>query len=148
FYQVAAPERSKAGLGLGLAIVDRLGAMLGHPITVASTLGKGSRFSITVPKAPAHSAAAAVIAPRTTPPGHLRDKLVVVIDDDALTLEGTGGLLRSWGCRVVTGQSDREALTKLNGSTPDLIISDYHLREGRSGVEAISELRDAFGGQI
>lgn len=147
FYQVAAPEGSKAGLGLGLAIVDRLGAMLGHPITVASALGKGSRFSITVPKAPARSASTVVAAPRAAP-DHLRDKLIVVIDDDALTLEGTGGLLRSWGCRVVTGQSDREALTKLNGSKPDLIISDYHLKEGRSGIDAIDELHEAFGGQI
>jgi CheY-like chemotaxis protein len=134
-------------LGLGLAIVDRLGAMLEHPITVASTLGKGSRFSIKVPKSPAISASAAVIPPRAVP-DHLRDKLIVVIDDDALTLEGTGGLLRSWGCRVVTGQSDREALTKLNGNKPDLIISDYHLQEGRSGIDAISELRDAFGRHV
>jgi CheY-like chemotaxis protein len=78
------------------------------------------------------------------PPDRLRDKLIVVIDDDALALEGTGGLLRSWGCRVVTGQSDREALTKLNGSRPDLIISDYHLKEGRSGIDAIGELRHVF----
>ena len=85
--------------------------------------------------------------PGATPADRLRDKLIVVIDDDALALEGTGGLLRSWGCRVVTGQSDREALTKLNGSRPDLIISDYHLKEGRSGIDAISELRDAFGAQ-
>ncbi|NJO24479.1 MAG: hybrid sensor histidine kinase/response regulator [Sphingomonadales bacterium] len=158
FYQVAAPEESKAGLGLGLAIVDRLGAMLGHPITVASALGKGSRFSITVPKATtlsalpsmpvsARTASAAVVPPRSAP-DHLRDKLIVVIDDDALTLEGTGGLLRSWGCRVVGGQSDREALTKLNGSIPDLIISDYHLKDGRSGIDAISELHEAFGAQI
>ena len=47
FYQVAAPERnSKVGLGLGLAIVERLCAVLGHPIGLTSTLGKGSRFSI------------------------------------------------------------------------------------------------------
>jgi signal transduction histidine kinase/CheY-like chemotaxis protein len=148
FYQVATPERSKVGLGLGLAIVDRLGAILQHPIAVASRLGKGSRFSITVPKAPTPSAASVAVSSRPAPLDHLRDKLVVVIDDDALTLEGTGGLLRSWGCRVVTGQSDREALTKLNGSAPDLIISDYHLQEGRSGIDAITELHEAFGRDI
>jgi CheY-like chemotaxis protein len=49
---------------------------------------------------------------------------------------------------VVTGQSDREALTKLNGSRPDLIISDYHLKEGRSGIDAIGELRHAFRAEI
>ena len=56
FYQVAAPERSsKVGLGLGLAIVERLGAVLEHPITLASTLGKGSRFSISVPRVAARA---------------------------------------------------------------------------------------------
>ena len=64
-----------------------------------------------------------------------------MIDDDALALEGTGGLLRSWGCRVVTAESDREALTKLDGTAPDLIISDFHLQDGRTGIEAIGELR-------
>ena len=148
FYQVAAPERSKAGLGLGLAIVERLGAVLEHPITLASAPGKGSRFSISIPLVPTPIVSKAVVAPGVALPDRLRGKLIVVIDDDALALEGTGGLLRTWGCRVVTGRSDREALTKLNGSTPDLIISDYHLQEGRSGIDAIGELRDALGGQI
>ena len=85
---------------------------------------------------------------KTAPLDRLRGKLIVVIDDDALALEGTSGLLKSWGCRVITGQSDREALTKLNGNSPDLIISDYHLQETRSGIDAIEELRHAFGREI
>jgi signal transduction histidine kinase/CheY-like chemotaxis protein len=148
FYQVAAPEQSKAGLGLGLAIVERLCGVLEHPIGITSKPGKGSRFSISVPRVPARAASTKFVAPGAAPPDRLRGKLIVVIDDDALALEGTGGLLRSWGCRVVTSQSDRGALTKLNGSTPDLIISDYHLQEGQSGIDAISELRDALGVQI
>jgi signal transduction histidine kinase/CheY-like chemotaxis protein len=148
FYQVAAPDQSKAGLGLGLAIVERIATVLEHPITLTSALGKGSRFSITMPRATARAASTAGTTPGVAPSDRLRGKLIAVIDDDALALEGTGGLLRSWGCRVVTGQSDREALTKLNGSRPDLIISDYHLQEGRSGIDAIGELRDALGEQI
>jgi signal transduction histidine kinase/CheY-like chemotaxis protein len=149
FYQVAAPERGKEGLGLGLAIVERLSAVLDHSITLASTPGKGSRFSITVPVVPTPViVSAAVLTAGAALPDSLRGKLIVVIDDDALALEGTGGLLKSWGCRVVTGRSDREALTKLNGTAPDLIISDYHLQEGRSGIDAIDELRDTLGGDI
>jgi two-component system, sensor histidine kinase len=72
----------------------------------------------------------------------------VVIDDDALALEGTGGLLRSWGCHVVTAPSDREALAKLDGNAPDLIISDFQLQDGRTGIDVIDELRAAFGGPI
>jgi CheY-like chemotaxis protein len=71
----------------------------------------------------------------------LRGKLIVVIDNDALVLDGTGGLLRNWGCRVVTATSDREALTKLDGNRPDLIISDFHLQDGQTGIEVIAALR-------
>ncbi len=151
FYQVATPERSsKVGLGLGLAIVERLCAVLDHPIGLVSTPGKGSRFSVTVPRVAARAGSTAAVAAisAAAAPDQLAGRLIVVIDDDALALEGTGGLLRSWGCRVVTAHSDREALAKLNGSAPDLIISDFHLQDGRTGIDAIGALRDAFGGAI
>ena len=73
-------------------------------------------------------------------------KLVVVIEDDPLVLEATGGLLRSWGCRVVAAESYGEAMTKLSeiGQRPDLIVCDYRLPQGPTGVDAIEMLRDAF----
>lgn len=73
-------------------------------------------------------------------------KLVVVIDDDPLVLEATGGLLRSWGCRVVTAETYEEALSQLreSGQRPDLIICDYRLPGGATGVDAIEGLRSAF----
>jgi len=149
FYQVAAPERnSKAGLGLGLAIVERLGAVLEHPIGLSSALGKGSRFSILVPRVPARAGPAIGSASGAAAPDPLRGKLVVIIDDDALALEGTSGLLRNWGCRVVTAQSVSEALAKLDGTAPHLIISDFHLHDDRTGIDAIAELGNAFGGSI
>ena len=76
-------------------------------------------------------------------------KLVVVIDDDPLILEATGGLLRSWGCCVVTAKSCEEALVRLAktqaGRRPDVIVSDYQLSRGLTGVDAIERLRSAFG---
>jgi CheY-like chemotaxis protein len=74
------------------------------------------------------------------------NKLVVVIDDDPLVLEATSGLLRSWGCRVVAAESYGEAMTKLNEirQRPDLIVCDYRLPQGPTGVAAIEMLRDAF----
>jgi signal transduction histidine kinase/FixJ family two-component response regulator len=151
FYQVAPPERSgKVGLGLGLAIVERLCAVLDHPIGLDSTPKKGSRFSVTVPRAePAGGASTAVAAsPAGAVPNYLAGKLIVVIDDDPLALEGTGGLLRSWGCRVIGVQSEREALTRLKGNAPDLIVSDFHLQDGRTGIDAIAALRAAFGREV
>jgi two-component system, sensor histidine kinase len=73
-------------------------------------------------------------------------KLVVVIEDDPLVLEATGGLLRSWGCRVVAAESYGEAIRKLSeiGQRPDLIVCDYRLPQGPTGVDAIEMLRDAF----
>lgn len=143
FYRLSAsaPER-QGGLGLGLAIVDRLGRLLGHPIELKSRPGKGSRFSVSVPvtaewRAPAEPVSPAPIADPVT------GKLIVVIDDDALVLDGMDGLLRSWGCRVITAASDTAALERLaeSGQRPDLIISDYRLAGGRTGIEAIESLR-------
>jgi two-component system, sensor histidine kinase len=73
-------------------------------------------------------------------------KLVVVIEDDPLVLEATGGLLRSWGCQVVAAESYGEALTLLAelGRRPDLIVCDYRLSEGTTGIDAIASLRSTF----
>lgn len=74
------------------------------------------------------------------------NKLVVVIEDDPLVLEATGGLLQSWGCRVVAAESYEEAMRKLTeiGERPDLIVCDYRLPKGPTGVDAIEMVRDAF----
>jgi two-component system OmpR family response regulator len=71
-------------------------------------------------------------------------KLIVIIDDDRLTLEAMEGLLRSWGYRVVTALSDNEALDRLGGCRPDIIICDYHLADGKTGLQAIERLRRTF----
>ena len=76
-------------------------------------------------------------------------KLVVVIEDDPLILEATEGLLRSWGCCVVTARSCDEALVRLAeteaGRRPDVIVCDYQLSRGVTGVDAIERLRSVFG---
>jgi signal transduction histidine kinase len=147
FYRLAG-DNTHGGLGLGLAIVDRLCNLLGHPIRLVSTVGKGSRFSATVPRA----AARAEIVQPPAPPALVdatRGKLVIVIDDDALVLDSMGGLLRSWGCRVVAAATPDEALVDLDpGERPDLIICDYRLADGQSGITAIADLRKAFGAQV
>lgn len=75
-----------------------------------------------------------------------KQKLVVVIDDDPLVLEATGGLLRSWGCHVVCAESYGAAMAQLAeiSRRPDMIVCDYRLSGGENGVAAIEGLRNAF----
>ncbi|HMH45268.1 MAG TPA: hybrid sensor histidine kinase/response regulator, partial [Pyrinomonadaceae bacterium] len=147
FYQLGGPQRERqGGMGLGLAIVDRLCRLLKHEIDLASALGKGSRFSVLVPSV---AARALIVDPKASvhpTPDSIGGKLVVVIDDDPLVLDSTGGLLRSWGCQVLTAGSARVALAGLAdcNQSPDLIISDYQLSDGQTGIEAIKELRKSL----
>jgi CheY-like chemotaxis protein len=92
----------------------------------------------------------ALPAPIRAPLDISQGKVVVVIDDDPLVLDGMRGLLRSWGCYIVTGASAGAALTGLaaHDHPPDLIISDYRLPDGNTGIEAIERLRSAFASPI
>jgi CheY-like chemotaxis protein len=136
------------GLGLGLAIVERLCTLLKHPISLVSAPGKGSRFSVTVPMVLPVTDAPAQSLLSETRYDRLEGKLVVVIDDDDLVLDGTGGLLRSWGCRALTAASEQEAVKKLGGEVPDLIISDYQFKEGRTGLDVVASVRTACGASV
>jgi CheY-like chemotaxis protein len=83
-------------------------------------------------------------------PDHANGRLIVVVDDDPVVLESTGGLLRSWGCTVVTGESGASALAALlqHQRPPDLIISDFRLSDGETGIDAIGQLRSAFADAV
>ena len=151
FVQLAAPQpEHRDGLGLGLSIVDRLSRLLHHPIEVNSLVGRGSRFSITVPLAAARTGAIEASVPFATITDPVRGKLIVVIDDDAMVLDGMDGILRSWGSAVITAESPQRAMAKLATQRlkPDLIISDYRLATGKRGIEAIKGIRDELGAVI
>jgi CheY-like chemotaxis protein len=78
-----------------------------------------------------------------------RRMLVAVIDDDPLVRASLGGLLGQWGCRVVAGGSPDGILSSLaSNDRPDLIICDYRLGGGDSGILAIEELRAFFQATI
>jgi signal transduction histidine kinase/CheY-like chemotaxis protein len=148
FFRLENSDREQGGgLGLGLAIVERLCRLLMHRVEVTSTVGKGSCFSIVMSavRAPTTETSKPQLRGRTRLPGP-NGRLVVVIDDDPLVLEGMGGLIRSWGCSVVTGNTDTVVLAGLCAydDPPDVIISDYHLRGGDTGIEVIRRLRSAL----
>jgi CheY-like chemotaxis protein len=150
FYQVGGTREGGPGLGLGLAIVDRLCHLLDHRLELASTQGKGSRFSITVPQVPAQIEPAEIPHPLRAVLQPFTGKFVVVIDDDRLVVESVCGLLRSWGCKVSASTSSDAALASLLelDETPDLIISDHHFTHGENGIAVIERLRQAFDAPI
>lgn len=151
FYQVGNAERDRAkGLGLGLAIVHRLAALLGHKVDVRSIPGRGSVFSVTVPRGEAAGAEDAVPRTRDFIGTRLGNALIVVIDDEQAVREGTREVLKGWGARALLAGSGDEALTLLVGAgeAPSAVIADYRLREGETGVDAIRRIQERYGAEV
>ena len=134
------------GLGLGLAIVERLAGILGHSIAVRSEVGKGSGFSVLVPLTAEPAPVRSLPAPRRS-----RDfdgALVLCVENESTIAQAMDTLLTGWSCHVVTAATADQALAALDGRVPDLILSDYHLGRGLTGLEALASLSAAFGRPI
>ena len=144
FHQLHNPERDRRkGLGLGLAIVNRLAALMRCPIEISSRVNKGSMFSVTVPfvgTAATEIPPPSVIVDRD---GDLSGCTILVIDDEPEVLRGMKGLLEQWGCRVLTAESIAQAAAHIRASAPcpAAIVADYRLRNHETGVEAIARIR-------
>lgn len=145
FYQVDNPSRDRSrGLGLGLAIVRRLGELLGHPIEVASREGRGSVFRVLVPAG--DRAGVAVPRIRTVPDDVLTGRRILVIDDEASVREGTERLLIQWGCDVVAvGDGESAERACASAAPPDAMVVDFRLGNGGDGLQVIASLHARFG---
>jgi two-component system, sensor histidine kinase len=151
FHQLGNPERDRRrGLGLGLAIVRRLTTLLGHRIEVKSVVGRGSRFSVTLPSSTEAQRAEPESADLGAHGGELRGRRVLVLDDEVSVLDAMRLLLESWGCEVTTTASPEEAEAHLASAAlpPELLIVDYRLRRHASGIETIRRLRELAGKPI
>jgi signal transduction histidine kinase len=150
FYQVGNTERDRGkGLGLGLNIVERTAHLLGHRLQMRSSLGRGTRFSVQVPLFLLGAAMDMQLPLRGETFDDLAGLVVLVIEDDALAREGLVSLLKSWGCVVGAAEGLAMALWHLeNGLVPDVIMSDYRLRDGENGMDTIRQMRLAAGRSI
>ncbi|MGY5652315.1 hybrid sensor histidine kinase/response regulator [Vibrio cincinnatiensis] len=137
--------RSDQGLGLGLAISKGIAQALGHEISMRSWPGKGSVFSITL----ARASVAEQITPSSlggSPVSELSYLRVLCVDNEADILIGMRDLLERWGCEVKTSTDLLSSLKALDDQwIPDVILSDYRLDNGRTGLEVLQQCRLRLG---
>jgi PAS domain S-box-containing protein len=138
-------EMGAKGMGLGLAIVQRMGRALNHPIHVTSKLGRGSVFSVDVPISHADAIVAAPMAPR--PAARLDEALVLCVDNEHSILEGMARLLEGWSCEVIAAPDTAGALAALEQAMrpPDLVLADFHLDGDDTGLKTIDAVHARWG---
>jgi Signal transduction histidine kinase regulating C4-dicarboxylate transport system len=125
---------AEPGAGLGLAIVERIARLLGHPIGLRSQVGRGSVFSVEVPRGdPALLRAPAEAPVPATDDPLLQGCTVWCVDDDARVCEASRALLERWGCRVPLAAGAQAALdlAASGAAAPQLMLLDVQLGEWR-----------------
>jgi signal transduction histidine kinase len=136
------------GKGLGLAIVRRASEMLRHPVALRSEPGKGSTFAIMVPLGQEQSEEEQE-SPPTSRDRSMRDLSVLVVDNERQIQSGMRTLLTGWGCAVTTADGFEEAAARFSHTErPDIILVDYHLKDGETGDTVIDRLHRHFGAAI
>jgi two-component system, sensor histidine kinase len=149
FYQLNNPERDRRkGLGLGLTIVKRLTDLLDCEINVRSESGKGTCFSIIVPKG---DESKIQLIKDTSSEYKNKDVLIpiLIIDDEIDVLDALSSLLLKWGYEVETAESINEADEKLSlGFVPELVITDYRLRDHATGLDAINKINEVLNKKV
>lgn len=135
----------RTGVGLGLAIVDRIAKVLEHPIQVRSTPDKGSMFSICVPFVEQPPQPSAVFLPETSS-GVFDQQHILIIDNDHDILMSMRMLLNQWGLRTCLATDASTAIEQCRTYqiVPDAVLLDYHLNQGKTGLEALAELKEAL----
>ncbi|MDD2159455.1 PAS domain-containing protein [Pseudomonas sp. MIL19] len=130
------------GLGLGLAIVDKIARILGHRVRVASCQGKGSVFAIEVPLSTRMPRAREVHDTPNLLLERLSGSRIWVLDNDAAICAGMRTLLEAWGCQVVTALSEGDLARQVDNyhADADLLIADYHLDDDHNGVDAVAQI--------
>jgi signal transduction histidine kinase len=150
FTQLGNPEHDRRkGLGLGLAIVDRLARLLSHPVTLRSRVGVGSVFAVSMPQGKREEHVPMV--PTANLAGFdLSGITVLLLDDDLTVRAGLARLLARWNCEVITAGSGAEAVARLEGRPrpPDIILVEHRLREQACEVTVLQRLTGELGPEV
>ncbi len=141
FQRLEATAATVHGLGLGLSIVERICRVLDAPISLRSVFGRGTAFSIRLPRSKAGLARSRPEMP-IAGASDVRGVQVLCIDNEPQVLAGMAMLLGGWGVNATLAVSAAEAVAKTLASArpPDLILADYHLDNG-TGLSAIDAVR-------
>ena len=143
-------RQSERGLGLGLAIVERIARVLDHAIELHSEPGRGTVFEIVVPM----SAEGTKNLPnqmKTGSPGQTLDGMTLLcVDNEPDILLGMAALIEPWGCHPLTAANQKDAMAMLqaHGGAPDVMLADYHLDQGRNGIDLMNQVRAHFDAEI
>ncbi|MCW9025542.1 MAG: hybrid sensor histidine kinase/response regulator [Gammaproteobacteria bacterium] len=151
YVQIGNPERDREkGLGLGLAIVAKISQLLNHKINVESEPGIGSKFTIKVPYGREEDIPREYTALTRQSDQGFKGLVVLIIDDERSNLEALDALLRGWQCKVIMADSADTACASIKSMKlePDCILSDYRLRENKTGIEAIHAVSELIGHDV
>ncbi|TGD74699.1 hybrid sensor histidine kinase/response regulator [Mangrovimicrobium sediminis] len=147
FERLHQPSQAEEGLGLGLAIVSRYAELLGHPLHLDSLEGRGTLFSLQVTfGAPRQRG---VPVPAGTAGHGLEGLRILCLDNDPLVLEGMRQMLQAMGADVAVAASRAQLLQHIaDGYRPDVVLADYHLDAGDTGLEALLAARKLSGDKL
>jgi CheY-like chemotaxis protein len=144
------PGGSREGYGLGLSIVQRIVELLGARLDASSELGKGSSFSLTLPATQQRGLNPSDHTPLAEAPVVYREQRtkprILVVEDDPGVRDATRMLLAAEGYRVVMAATLGEALRQVRTKEDvDVLVADYHLRDGETGIQVLEALRSKLG---
>ena len=148
FYRIH--DNDSKGVGLGLGVVKRLCDLLSLELHVDSVVGKGSRFSITIPFGdPKLCDNKMHLKTPQTEPEQQRVMQILVVDDDPKNLQAMQSLLSKWhaNAQLFTDPDEATAYAHTH-STPDMILMDYQLGENRNGLDVIKALRNIWQSNV
>ena len=147
FHRLNARASASEGMGLGLAIVERACALLGHPLGLSSRLGKGTCFMLQVPLVTAQNTLPAPVLPAPRQRMRLQGKIGFLVENDPDLCRAMGLLLEKWGLSVLDAASGEAALALIEelGILPDFFLVDHQLGDGMTGVAFIRALRRCHG---